>query len=185
MERRGFLGLSLSVLGGVAGVFASLPFIKSLWPSAKARALSEPVEIDLSTLAPGQVGLYLYRGQAMLVLRRTREMLAQLDSMAAHRLDTLSRDPPYVDAHHRAIDPEYLVLRGVCPHLGCVPRQTGAVGKKVAGEWWTAGFLCPCHQSGFDYTGRVVKGPAPRNLSIPPHRYLDSRRLIIGEAPLT
>jgi ubiquinol-cytochrome c reductase iron-sulfur subunit len=182
MERRGFLRSALTAVGGVAGLFASIPFVKSLWPSAKAHAFTEPIEVDLTTLEPGQVGAYSYRGETMLVLRRTPAMLAQIDSMAEHRLDAGAvPDPVYVDAKHRAVNPEYLVLRGVCTHLGCVPRQTGALGKRVAGDWWTAGFLCPCHQSGFDYTGRVVKGPAPRNLSIPPHRYAGPTRLVIGE----
>lgn len=182
MERRGFLGLALSAVGGVAGLLASIPFVKSLWPSVRARAESEPIEVDLSTLEPGQVGAYTYRGATMLVLRRTPAMLAQLDSMAEHRRDAgTDPDPAYVDVNHRAINPEYLVLRGVCPHLGCVPRLVGTAGKRIAGQWWTAGFICPCHVSGFDYTGRVVKGPAPRNLSIPPHRYASPTRLIIGE----
>jgi ubiquinol-cytochrome c reductase iron-sulfur subunit len=186
MERRGFLGLSLTAVAGVGALLGSLPFVRSLLPSAKARALGMPIEVDLSKLEPGQVGAYTYRGQTMLVLRRTPAMLAELESMAEHRRDATTRDPPYVDAKHRAINPEYLVVSGVCPHLGCVPRQVGALGKQAAGAWWTEGFLCPCHVSGFDYTGRVVKGPAPRNLAIPPHRYVDAKRLIIGEpTPLT
>jgi ubiquinol-cytochrome c reductase iron-sulfur subunit len=176
------LSLALSAVGSAAGLLTSIPFVNSLWPSAKARALSAPIEVDLAGLAPGQVGAYPYRGATVLVLRRTPAMLAQLDSMADHRTDAGAvADPAYVDANHRAINPEYLVVSGVCPHLGCVPAQTGAVGKRIAGEWWTAGFICPCHVSGFDNTGRVVKGPAPRNLSIPPHRYVSPTRLIIGE----
>jgi ubiquinol-cytochrome c reductase iron-sulfur subunit len=182
MERRGFLGLSLGVLSGAAGFFASIPFVKSFLPSAKARGLAGPVEIDVSGLQPGQVAAHLYRGDTMLVLRRTPAMLAQLDSMKEHRRDDgTTIDPPYVDANHRAINPEYLVVRGVCTHLGCVPQQRTAGGQATAGSWWTGGFICPCHQSGFDYAGRVVRGPAPRDLPIPPHRYADATRLIIGE----
>ena len=182
MERRGFLGLSLAAISGAAGFLASIPFVGSLLPSAKARSLAGPIEVDLGRLDPGQVGAYSYRGETMLVLRRTTEMLAQVDSMKEHRFDDdTTNDPPYVDAKHRAINPEYLVLRGVCTHLGCVPQQSANEGRTTVGAWWTGGFICPCHQSSFDYTGRVVKGPAPRNLPVPPHRYVDASHLIIGE----
>jgi ubiquinol-cytochrome c reductase iron-sulfur subunit len=182
MERRGFLGLSLAVVSGAAGLLASIPFVKSLLPSARARGLGLPIEVDLSNLEPGQVGAYSYRGATILVLRRTPEMLAQIDSMKERRFDDdMADDPPYVDAQHRAINPEYLVLRGVCTHLGCVPQKRGAEVQAPDGPWWTGGFICPCHVSRFDYTGRVVRGPAPRNLPIPPHRYVDATHLIIGE----
>lgn len=182
MQRRGFLSLSLAAVSGVAGFFASIPFVKSFLPSARARGLAGPIEVDVSTLQPGQVGAYSYRGDTMLVLRRTPDMVAQLDSMKDHRLDdTVTIDPPYVDPSHRAINPEFLVLRGVCTHLGCVPLKREEEGKATVGAWWTGGFICPCHQSSFDYTGRVVRGPAPRHLPVPPHRYADPDRLIIGE----
>ena len=182
MERRGFLRFSLGAVASAAGFFASIPFVKSLLPSAKARGQAGPIEVDLSGVQPGQVVARSYRGDTMLILRRTPQMLAQLDSMKEHRRDDgTTIDPPYVDAEHRAINPEYLVVRGVCTHLGCVPQQRSADDAAAAGAWWTGGFICPCHQSGFDYTGRVVRGPAPRDLPIPPHRYAGATRLIIGE----
>jgi ubiquinol-cytochrome c reductase iron-sulfur subunit len=182
MERRGFLGLSLAAISGAAGFVASIPFVKSFLPSAKARGLAGPIEVEIGDLEPGQVRAYSYRGDAMLVLRRTPEMVALVDSMKEHRLDDGSTvDPAYVDAGHRAINPEYLVVRGVCTHLGCVPQKRAEEGKATVGAWWTGGFICPCHQSGFDYAGRVVRGPAPRDLPIPPHRYAAATRLIIGE----
>lgn len=182
MERRGFLSLALAAVSGAAGFLSAVPFVRSFLPSAKARGLAGPVEIDLSGLSPGQVTAHSFRGDTMLVLRRTPEMLAQLDSMQEHRRDDgTTVDPPYVDARHRAINPEYLVVRGVCTHLGCVPQQRSAEGQATVGSWWTGGFICPCHQSAFDNTGRVVRGPAPRDLPIPPHRYAGATRLIIGE----
>jgi ubiquinol-cytochrome c reductase iron-sulfur subunit len=187
MERRDFLRVSLGTLSGIAAFFASIPFVKSFLPSAKAHALAEPVEVDLSALAPGEVAAHLYRGQTMLVLRRTPEMLASLAAADERVLDTGSdpdyADPPYIDPHNRAIEPEFLVLRGVCTHLGCVPQQRGVDGKQIVGPWWPGGFICPCHQSGFDYAGRVIRGPAPRNLPVPPHRYTGPTRIVIGEAP--
>jgi ubiquinol-cytochrome c reductase iron-sulfur subunit len=120
-----------------------------------------------------------------LVLRRTPEMVAKLattdDLVLDHGLDPETADPTYVDPKHRAINPEFLVLRGVCTHLGCVPQHRDADGKKIVGDWWPGGFICPCHQSGFDYAGRVIRGPAPRNLPVPPHRYAGATTLIIGE----
>jgi len=182
MKRRGFLSLSLAAVSGVAGLFTSIPFVKSLLPSAKARGLAGPIEVDLSKLQPGEVSAHSYRGDTMLVLRRTPDMVARIESMRDHwRDDGTTIDPPYVSPSHRAINPEFLVVRGVCTHLGCVPQKRAEEGKATVGEWWTGGFICPCHQSSFDYAGRVVRGPAPRDLPIPPHRYADPVRLVIGE----
>lgn len=187
MERRGFLRLSLTGLGSVAAFFGSIPFVKSFLPSARARALGSPIDIDLSRIKPGSVGTYLYRGETMLVLRRTPEMLATLAATDRLVLDSTPDpeyvDPEYVDPKNRAINPEYLVIRGVCTHLGCVPQHKDQLGKQIVGDWWPGGFICPCHQSGFDYAGRVIRGPAPRNLPVPPHRYESATRIVIGEPP--
>lgn len=184
MDRRGFLRVALSGITGVAGFFASIPFVKSFLPSAKARALGNPITVDVSGIGPGEVHSYLYRGETMLVLHRSEEMLADLATTEPEVLDHESQDPTYVDPRHRAINPEFLVLRGVCTHLGCVPQLEDARhGKSIVGSWWPGGFICPCHQSGFDYAGRVIRGPAPLNLVIPPHRYTGPNRLVIGEAP--
>jgi ubiquinol-cytochrome c reductase iron-sulfur subunit len=188
MERRGFLRLSLAGLGSVAAFFGSIPFVKSFLPSARARALGLPIAVDLSRIEPGNVGTYLYRGAPMLVLRRTPEMLATLAETRDIVLDKTPDpdyvDPAYVDAQTRAINTEYLVVRGVCTHLGCVPQKKDVeAGRRIVGDWWPGGFICPCHQSGFDYAGRVIRGPAPRNLPIPPHRFAGPTRLVIGETP--
>ena len=187
MERRDFLRVSLTGLGAVATFLGSIPFVKSFLPSAKAKALGNPVEVDLSTIEPGTVQAHLYRGQTMLVLRRTKEMLATLAKTDALVLDTTPdpdyTDPDYVDRENRGITPEFLVVRGVCTHLGCVPVLRGDDGKQTLGDWWRGGFICPCHQSGYDYAGRVVRGPAPRNLPVPPHRFASPTRIVIGEEP--
>ena len=184
MERRGFLRISLAAISGLGAFFTSIPFVKSLLPSVKARALAEPTTVDLTEIPAGEVRRYLYRGEAMLVLHRTPEMLDALAATDGRLLgsnDPDFADPAYVDPRHRGISPDYLVVKGVCPHLGCVPQQTGEQGKNIAGAWWQGGFICPCHQSGFDFAGRVVRRPAPRNLPIPPHRYAGPTTLIIGE----
>ena len=184
MNRRRFLNLSLGGVSGVAAFLSSIPFVKSFMPSAKAKALGDPIEIDLTRLRPGEVRPYLYRGRTMLVLRRTEEMLGQLAAAEEHLLDRDSEsDPVYVRGEHRSINREYLVVEGVCTHLSCVPQpRDREEGRAAMGEWWPGGFICPCHRSGFDYAGRVIQGPAPTNLAIPPHRYASPTRLVIGEA---
>jgi len=188
MNRRDLIRVSLTAVSGVGAFFASIPFIRSLMPSAKARAQGDPIEVDLSGIEAGAVAAHLYRGETMLILHRTPEMLAAVAAAEPFVLHDITNpdyaDPRYVDPQHRAIDPEFLVLRGVCTHLGCVPQRKGVEGKQVVGEWWPGGFICPCHSSGFDYAGRVIRGPAPRNLPIPPHRYSGRTRLVIGEEPI-
>ncbi|HEX7080169.1 MAG TPA: ubiquinol-cytochrome c reductase iron-sulfur subunit [Gammaproteobacteria bacterium] len=183
MNRRGFLKLSLTGLSGLAAFLGSIPFVRSFLPSAKAKALGNPIEVDLSRLRPGEVGAYAYRGRTMLVLRRTDEMLAQLGAAEQRLLDPgIVPDPAYVHAPYRSIDPEYLVVEGFCTHLGCVPRlKDREEGRQAMGGWWPGGFICPCHRSGYDYAGRVIQGPAPTNLPIPPHRYVSPTRIVIGE----
>jgi ubiquinol-cytochrome c reductase iron-sulfur subunit len=183
MDRRKLLSVAVAGITGLSAYAASIPFVKSFLPSAKARALGNPIEIDLSWIRPGQVRAYEYRGRVMLVLRRTAEMLERLDAMADRLQDTdVPLDPPYAAGPHRSIDPEFLVIEGVCTHLGCVPqKKEPAQGKSAMGDWWEGGFICPCHRSGFDYAGRVVQGPAPKNLPIPPHRYSSPTTIVIGE----
>jgi ubiquinol-cytochrome c reductase iron-sulfur subunit len=183
MNRRNALAVATSLFGGIAAFFTGAPFVRSLLPSARARALAEPVEVDLSGLAPGQVKPYAYRGRTILVLRRTPEMISALAETNEQLLDEGdSSDPSYVAAERRSIQPEFLIVEGVCTHLGCVPRLVSAEdGQRSVGSWWHGGFVCPCHTSGFDYAGRVVKGPAPSNLPIPPHRYVSPTRVVIGE----
>lgn len=187
MERRSFLAAAVAAVGAWAAGLASIPLIGSLVPSARARALGEPIEIDLAPLRPGEVKPFMYRGRTMLVLRRTAEMRAALAQMRDRRRDQSrdadrAPDPSYANGELRSIDPEFLVVEGVCTHLGCVPRlKDAAQGREAFGDWWAGGFHCPCHDSGYDYSGRVVKGPASRDLPIPPHRYLTPTRIIIGE----
>ena len=154
--------------------------MRSLPPSARAKGLANPVEIDVGNSA-GEVRGYIYRGETMLVLHRTEQMLEQVSATADLVLTSDTTDPAYVDPTHRAIVPEFLAVRGVCTHLGCVPQIEREEGKRIVGEWWPGGFICPCHQSAFDYAGRVIRGPAPRNLPVPPHRFAGPARLIIGE----
>ncbi len=185
--RRRFLTASANVAGAVGLGFTAVPFISSWQPSERARAIGAPVEIDISKLEPGQIVTVLWRGKPVWVVRRTRETLEALP-----RLDTLMRDPAsdveqqqpgYARNPHRSLLPEYLVLVGLCTHLGCAPQYVvpGADRYNLGGDW-PGGFFCPCHGSKFDLAGRVYQGvPAPTNLEVPPHRYLgDGGRIEIG-----
>jgi ubiquinol-cytochrome c reductase iron-sulfur subunit len=167
-NRRTLLGVCVSTMAGFATFFSSVPFLKSFMPSAKALAFGEPIEVELDRLAPGEVLARSYRGKTILIMRRTSAMIEQLSNSETRLLDAEPpSDPRYVEAGHRGMRPDYLVVEGVCTHLGCVPQKIEERGTAIVGPWWTGGFICPCHQSAFDYAGRVVKGPAQTNLRGP------------------
>jgi ubiquinol-cytochrome c reductase iron-sulfur subunit len=143
------------------------------------------VKADISKLEPGQMIVVEWRGKPVYVVRRTEEALATLAKMAAQLRDPESAEsvqPSYVDPEQRSIKPEYLVLLGLCTHLGCAPKYRPDVGAAdLGGEEWLGGFFCPCHGSKFDISGRVLKGvPAPLNLEVPPHSYESEHVLVIG-----
>ncbi len=177
-----------TTLTGVAGIaFAAVPFLSSWKPSARAKALGAPVEIDISKLEPGGMLKIEWRGKPVLVVRRTPEMLASLDDHDSRLADPdseNSKQPDYARNIARAIKPEYLVLLGVCTHLGCLPQSRFAPGASADGVLtadWPGGFFCPCHGSKFDLSGRVFTGvPAPVNLEIPPYSFADDAHLVIG-----
>lgn len=187
-KRREFVLGAGAVIGGAGLVTGTVPFAKSLLPSARAQSEAAPVAVDLSTLGPGELKVVMWQRRPVWILHRTPEMLASL-SLNEHRLrDPASRrgptpQPAGISAPHRALRAEYLVVFGVCSHLGCSPHNRPEPGIKEVGRWWPGGFLCPCHNSLYDLAGRVFKNqPAPFNLPIPPHRYEGDERLVIGEA---
>jgi ubiquinol-cytochrome c reductase iron-sulfur subunit len=185
-RKRRFLLAATSVAGGVAGVTVALPFVASMNPSARARAAGAPVEVDLSKVEPGMMVTVEWRGQPVWVVHRTRESidsLPKLDGVMADPKSSMPMQPDYARNEARSIKPEYLVLVGICTHLGCSPSQKLAPGAESGlGEDWPGGFFCPCHGSKFDLAGRVYKGvPAPANLKVPPYTYLSVTRLLIGE----
>ena len=125
-----------------------------------------------------------WRGKPVYVVRRTEQVLASLQVTKDKVRDPYSeasRQPAYVDPFHRAINPEFLVLVGLCTHLGCAPQFQPEVGPMPFNPEWRGGFFCPCHGSQFDLAGRVYQGvPAPINLEVPPHRF-EGSVLIVGE----
>lgn len=185
--RRRFLVATTSVVGGIGVGLAAIPFVNSWMPSAKAKAAGAPVEVDIGKLEAGQLLKLQWRGQTIGVLRRTPEMISNLNKVAAELSDPESHDaqqPDYVHGDPRALRPEYLVVNMHCTHLGCIPQMVPQVGPQPFDDNWNGGFYCPCHKSKFDLSGRVYKGvPAPTNLSIPPYSFLDDRTLMIGVSP--
>jgi len=168
-----------------AGLAVAVPFAWSWWPSERAKAAGAPVETDISALAPGELSVVEWRGKPVWILRRTKEMQDAVRKADDKVTDPKSKDstqPEYAKNELRSIKPDYLVLVGICSHLGCSPQSKGAEAKAEMGADWAGGFLCPCHGSKFDLAGRVYKGaPAPINLEVPPHTYLSDGRLLIGE----
>lgn len=184
--RRHFLTVATLVTGGAGAVATAVPFVASFNPSARARALGAPVEVDVGKLEPGGMTKVEWRGKAIFVVHRTDEMLERLDNQGVDLADPDSEEsiqPEYAENRHRSARPRYAVLEGVCTHLGCAPSARFEIGPADLGADWPGGFFCPCHGSKFDLAGRVFAGvPAPTNLSVPPHRFLDDNRILIGSA---
>ena len=184
-SRRRFLTAATTVVGGVGMAFALVPFISSMQPSAKARAAGAPVRADISKLEPGQMIRVKWRGKPVWIVNRTQAMLDMLPSLDGQLRDPESQQseqPDYAKNEYRSIKPVYLVLIGICTHLGCSPTYRPDVAPIDLGKDWQGGFFCPCHGSRFDLAGRVFQSvPAPLNLPVPPHRYLSATEILIGD----
>jgi ubiquinol-cytochrome c reductase iron-sulfur subunit len=182
--RRHFLTVATVATGAVGAAFVAVPFLASWRPSARAKAMGAPVEVDISKLEPGAMVKVEWRGRAIFVVNRTPQMLAQLEGVDAQLRDPGSDEsdqPAFAKNPARAMKPEYLVLVGVCTHLGCAPLDKFAQGDVTVAADWPGGFFCPCHGSKFDMSGRVFKDvPAPTNLPVPPYRFLSDTRILIG-----
>jgi ubiquinol-cytochrome c reductase iron-sulfur subunit len=184
-NRRRILVVATSVVGAIGAGFAAVPFIASMNPSAKARAAGAPVEADISKLEPGALLRVKWRGKPIWIVNRTPEMLEALPSNDPLLVDPNSevpQQPAYCKNPTRSIKPEYLVAIGICTHLGCSPTYRPDVAPEDLGPNWKGGFLCPCHGSRFDLAARVFKGvPAPTNLVIPIHMYLNDTTILVGQ----
>jgi ubiquinol-cytochrome c reductase iron-sulfur subunit len=179
------LVVATSVVGGAAAVGAAVPFVACMLPSHRPKPAGAPVEVDISKLAPGEVGIYEWRGKPVWVIRRTQEMIDSLKAVVPNLTDPeskSSRQPQYAENEYRAAKPEIMVMEGVCTHLGCSPQAKSVEARAEMGADWVGGFYCPCHGSKFDYAGRVFRGaPAPTNLVVPPYTFLSDSTLLIGE----
>lgn len=162
-----YVATGAMVVVGV-GAFA-WPFIDSMNPSARIRSLAT-VEIPLGGIEVGQRVTVMWRGRPVFVDRRTE---AQIDAAVAD--DDADLIDPQSDAD-RVQNPEWLIVVGVCTHLGCIP--LGQKDSDPRGNW--GGWYCPCHGSQYDTSGRVRRGPAPKNLVVPPYELMDGEKVIIG-----
>jgi ubiquinol-cytochrome c reductase iron-sulfur subunit len=185
--KRRFLIAATSVAGGVATGATAVPFVASMLPSERAKAAGAPVEADISGLAPGELMRVEWRGKPVWIVRRTKEMLELVKASDERVADPNSKrqpdyTPPYARNEFRSIKPEYLVVVGICTHLGCSPVDKLKAEPEPFDANWKGGFYCPCHGSLFDLAGRVYKNkPAPDNLPVPPHTYLSENKILIGE----
>jgi len=167
--RRDFLVLATGSLGAVGLGLTAWPFIDSMNPSADVTAFSR-VEIELEAIEKGQRVTVKWRGRPVFVDRRTEQQIAR-----AVADDTGDLKDPESDTD-RVQKPEWLIVIGVCTHLGCIP--LGQRQSDPRGDW--GGWFCPCHGSHYDVSGRIRKGPAPKNLVVPPYMFLSEEKIRIG-----
>ena len=158
-QRRNFLGAVTTVVGAGGAAVASWPFIHSMNPSKDVLA-GGTTEVDLSHIPPGGTHTVSWQGKPVFIVHRTPEEIGKVQA-------TLSLTDPELD-EKRVQNPEWLVVVGICTHLGCVPNRS-AMGR-----------LCACHGSQFDDSGRVVQGPAPKNLEVPAYKFVSDNKILIG-----
>jgi ubiquinol-cytochrome c reductase iron-sulfur subunit len=186
--RRDFLILTAGALGAVGAAITVWPFVDSLNPAADTIAAGAPIDIDLSPVQPGQQIQVVWQGKPIFIARRTAAQLKLLEAPQDVNLlndpdSNVNQQPPYAKNWHRSTNPEYLVLVGICTHLGCIPEFRPDVAGFL-GANWPGGYFCPCHGSKYDLAGRVFVGvPAPFNLPVPPYHYPNKTSVRIGENP--
>ena len=167
--RRDFLLISTIAVGAAGAAVAAWPFIHMMNPSRDVLALAS-TEIDLSPIEEGQAITVIWRGKPIFIRKRTAK---EIETAKAD--DAAEMKDPETDSD-RVQKPEWLVMIGICTHLGCIP--LGQKGSDPKGEF--DGWFCPCHGSHYDTSGRIRKGPAPKNLPVPPYTFLDDENIRIG-----
>ena len=158
-QRRNFLGAITTVVGVGGATAASWPFIHSMNPSKDVLA-GGTTEVDLTNIPPGGTHTVAWQGKPVFIVHRTPEEIGKVQA-------TISLTDPEAD-EKRVQNPEWLVVVGICTHLGCVPNRSAT------------GWLCACHGSQFDNSGRIVQGPAPKNLEVPPYKFVSDNKILIG-----
>jgi ubiquinol-cytochrome c reductase iron-sulfur subunit len=187
-KRRRFLTAATSVVGGAGLVAVAWPFVSFMQPSAQARAAGAPVEISIAKVEPGMLIRQEWRGKPIWVVGRSEQMLKNLSKLDSQLRDphstVTSQQPAFAQNEYRSMKPEYLVLIGICTHLGCSPTFRPEIAPPDLGPKWLGGFFCPCHGSRYDLAGRVYNNmPAPLNLEVPPYKYLNNTRILVGVLP--
>ena len=189
VKRRDFLMIATGAVAGVGGALAAWPFISQMSPDAAVTALAS-AEFDLAPIAEGQAVTVKWRGNPVFIRHRTKPEIEAAKAVKMEELkDPIARNlnakegDAATDANRVVAGKEqWLVMMGVCTHLGCVP--DGADSKRefavLEGSTKTGGWFCPCHGSQYDTAGRIRKGPAPTNLEVPPYKYLSDTKIQIG-----
>ena len=189
VTKRDFLFLATGSLATVGVLTTLWPFIDQMNPDAATIAAAGPVDIDLTQLQEGQRVVTLWAQRPVFVVHRAEAALKELqDPKLLKQLRDPDSDnwqqPEYAKNWHRSIKPEFLVLVGVCTHLGCIPLYEPNPNASDPAPDWLGGFFCPCHGSKYDLAGRVFQGvPAPYNLPVPPYHFPDDKTLRIGQNP--
>jgi ubiquinol-cytochrome c reductase iron-sulfur subunit len=187
--RRDFLYVATAATVGVGAAATIWPFIAQMNPDAAAVAAGAPVDIDLSQVQPGQQVTVVWRSKPVFIVNRPKPALETLQKpeLIARLSDPDSKQwqqPPYAANWHRSVKPEFLVIVGICTHLGCIPKFMPDPSASDPTPNWPGGYFCPCHGSKYDLAGRVFSGvPAPYNLPVPPYHYPDEKTLRVGENP--
>ena len=187
VNRRDFLYIATGAVGAVGAALTAWPFISQMNPDASVLAMAT-VEVDLSPIAEGQAITLKWRGNPVFLRHRTA---AEIEAAKNTKLEDL-KDPIARNENVKDGDPatdenrvvggkeQFLVMMGVCTHLGCVPLGNDGDYAIVEGSQKTGGWLCPCHGSHYDTAGRIRKGPAPQNLLVPKYAYLTDTKIRIG-----
>ncbi len=187
--RRDFLYIATGAAAAVGTLAALFPMIDQMEPDASTLAAGGPVDFDVSKLQPGQQVVVRWRSRPIFIVNRPPAALKTLqDPKLLERLSDANssapQQPPYADNWHRSIKPEYGLLVGICTHLGCIPMFYPDPNNSLPTADWPGGYFCPCHGSKYDLAGRVFGGvPAPYNLPVPPHRFVNGTTVRIGENP--
>ena len=165
--RRDFLYIATAAVGAVGATAAIWPLVAQMNPDASTIAAGAPIEVDLSPIAEGQAIKVFWRGKPIYVNHRSKKEIEE-----ARRVDVAALPDPEADEKRvKAGHDQWLVLIGICTHLGCIP---------IAHQGEYDGFFCPCHGSVYDTSGRIRKGPAPTNLSLPPYEFISDSKIRIG-----
>ena len=185
-SRRKFLIGATSVVSGVGVAAIATPFLLSMSPSARALAAGAPIEVNVAKLAEGQLLTATWRGKPVWIVHRSEAMLAALskndEKLRDPSSEVVEQQPDYARNAHRSREPKYIVLIGICTHLGCSPSYRPELSPADLGADWNGGWYCPCHGSRFDLAGRVYKNvPAATNLVVPPYYFTNETNLLIGE----
>jgi ubiquinol-cytochrome c reductase iron-sulfur subunit len=187
--RRDFLYIATAAVGAVGAAAALIPLVAQMNPDASTLAAGGPVDLDISKIPEGQQVVIRWRQRPVFVFHRTQKIL---DTMQSSQMTALLSDPnseqmqqpPYATNWHRSVKPEFGIVVGICTHLGCIPMFYPNASATTPVSNWPGGYFCPCHGSKYDPAGRVFSGvPAPYNLPVPPHRFINDTTLRVGENP--